>query len=72
MRLISANLASLIAEAGDSLVVHPGRDLLGFHGTEFLDFIFLTVDVALILNGDFYLLLDFCVQAQIGLRSNIA
>ena len=61
-------LAGLIAEAGDGLVVHPGRDLFGFHGTEFLHFVFLTVDVALILDDDFYLLLNFWVQTQIGLR----
>ena len=61
-------LAGLIAQARDGLVVQPGWDLFGFHGTEFLHLVFLPVDVALILDGDFYLLLDFWIQTQIGLR----
>ena len=61
-------LAGLIAEARNGLVIHPGWDLLGFHRTEFLHFVFLPVDVALVFDGDFHLLLDFWVKTQIGLR----
>ena len=61
-------LPGLISEAGNGLVVYPGWYLFGFHGTEFLHFILLPVDIALILDGDFHLLLNFWVQTQIGQR----